>query len=132
MRVFVDTSALYATLDSADAAHPAAQAIFRSLRGSELVTHSYVVVETVALVQRRLGIPAVRDLVEGLLRPVSLVWVDEDLHMRALSALLAARRREVSLVDHTSFQLMRRQGITSAFAFDPDFEEEGFTTVRAT
>lgn len=126
MRVFVDTSALYATLDAADEAHPDAADVFGSLRGAELITHNYVVVETVALVQRRLGVSAVRDLTEGLLRPIRVVWVDRDLHAVALAAVLASRQRRVSLVDHTSFLVMRREAITTSFAFDPDFETEGF------
>lgn len=126
MSVFIDTSALYASLDAADQAHLEAADVFRSLHGSELVTHNYVVVETVALVQRRLSVAAVRDLTEGLLRPVRVVWVDQELHTAALASMVAARQRRVSLVDHTSFLVMRREGITTAFAFDPDFATEGF------
>lgn len=129
MKVFVDTSALYATLDAADQAHPEAADVFGSMHGAELITHNYVVVETVALVQRRLGVSAVRDLTEGLLRPVRVVWVDRDLHGAALTALLASRQRQVSLVDHTSFLLMRREGISTAFAFDPDFAAEDFEVI---
>jgi predicted nucleic acid-binding protein len=35
----------------------------------------------------------------------------------------------VSLVDWTSFELMRRQGIERAFALDADFDRQGFATV---
>jgi predicted nucleic acid-binding protein len=35
----------------------------------------------------------------------------------------------VSLVDHTSFALMRALGISRAFAFDDDFAREGFALV---
>ncbi|MGH8924283.1 MAG: type II toxin-antitoxin system VapC family toxin [Acidimicrobiia bacterium] len=129
MTVFVDTSALYATLDAADPVHPLAARAFFSLRGEELMTHNYVVVESAALVQRRLGSAALRDLADGLLGPVQIVFVDNELHASALTALLASRRRGVSLVDHTSFEVMRRRGITRAFAFDADFVAEGFETV---
>ena len=36
---------------------------------------------------------------------------------------LAARRREVSLVDRVSFEVMRRLGLTTAFAFDAHFND---------
>jgi predicted nucleic acid-binding protein len=44
-----------------------------------------------------------------------------------VAALLAAATSDVSLVDWTSFELMRRKGIETALAFD-DFERQGFRT----
>ena len=55
-------------------------------------------------------------------------WVDEALHDRAVAALLAADRREVSLVDWTSFELLRTHALDTAFAFDSHFWEQGFTS----
>ncbi len=130
MTTFVDTSAWYALLDRADPRHEAAADRWRGLLPAEpLLTHNYVLVETSALVQRRLGIAAVDTFVNELSAPATIAWVDADLHERAVTALLAARRRQVSLVDWTSFELMRRQAITSAFTFDEDFRAQGFTVV---
>lgn len=132
--VFVDTSALYAALDADDDNHAAATAGWGRLldgiaSGSiEGLTHGSVVVETSALVQRRLGMPAVRALHDGLLPVLTPRWVDGELYGRAVSALLAADRRDVSLVDWTSFELMRALGVGQAFAFDDDFATQGFTT----
>jgi predicted nucleic acid-binding protein len=42
------------------------------------------------------------------------------------SALLAANRRLLSLVDCTSFQTMRLRGISRVFTFDHHFKEYGF------
>lgn len=97
--------------------------------GERLVTHNYVLVESTALVQHRLGLEAVRALHDDLLPTVAVEWVDERTHGQALAAVLAAGRREVSLVDRVSFELMRGLGIRRAFAFDEDFEREGFTVV---
>jgi predicted nucleic acid-binding protein len=127
--VFVDTSALYALLAAADPSHEPASRAFAALAERRLVTHSYVVVESTALVQRRLGMAAARDLLLRLLRPVRVVYVDEDLHRSASSLLLAMGRRDVSLVDCTSFELMRRRGIADALALDDDFVREGFRLV---
>ena len=131
--VFVDTSALYAVLDADDEHHEVAAAGWERLlqdiesgRGSG-VTHYGVVVETTALVQRRLGMVAVRHLHDALLGVLAIVTVDESLHAHALTAMLAANRRNVSLVDWTSFELMRARGTTQALAFDADFTERGFT-----
>ena len=54
MSVFVDTSAVYALLDVGDSNHARAMRPTESLLGEELATHSYVVVELVSLVRRRL------------------------------------------------------------------------------
>jgi len=43
------------------------------------------------------------------------------MHRRAVAALLAARRRDVSLVDYTSFELMRQTGIYTVFTFNRHF-----------
>lgn len=54
------------------------------------------------------------------------VWITEEDHRGGVQALLAAGRRELSLVDCTSFLVMRRLGLRAAFAFDADFEDQGF------
>jgi predicted nucleic acid-binding protein len=120
---------LYALLDADDDAHARAADALAALRGHDLITHSYVVVETSALAQARLGVQALRSLHESLLAPVAIEWVDERLHRAATTSLLAAGRRNVSLVDWVSFELMRRRGIDTALAFDPDFADQGFAVV---
>jgi predicted nucleic acid-binding protein len=66
---------------------------------------------------------------EDLLVPIQVVWVDDDLHRAGVTALLAALRRQISLVDRVSFELMLRRGLERAFAFDRDFARQGFETV---
>ena len=129
--IFLDTSGLLAVLDASEARHPQATRAWREiLDGSEtLVTTSYVLVETTALAQRRLGLGAVADLEQAIVPAVNVVWVDEELHRFASGALLAARRRELSLVDCVSFAVMRQRGIRTAFALDRHFAEQGFTLV---
>lgn len=88
--------------------------------------HAYVVIETSALVQRRLGMKAVERLHRGLLPIVRVTMVDTSTHQRAVERWLAQRLRGLSLVDVTSFVVMRDQGLNHAFAFDDDFVREGF------
>lgn len=131
MTVFVDTSALYALVDAQDPRHAVAAGMLRRLQDETggLVSHEYVIVETIALVQRRLGLVAVASLVDDLLPLVEAEWVDPDLHRAAREALLAGGQRGISLVDWTSFLVMRRRGIETAFAFDDDFVAQGFRTL---
>jgi len=129
--VFVDTSALYALLDEDDRFHAAAAAALRSVAGQELLTHAYVLVETLALVGTRLGFGAVDRLTAALLPVVDVSTVDPSLHVEALAAFLAARTTAVSYVDRVSFAFMRDRGITVAFAFDSDFRSEGFSLLAS-
>ena len=92
-------------------------------------TSNYVLLETTALLQHRFGIEAVRLFQNDILPVVEAVWVDEAIHAQALSALLVANRRRLSLVDCSSFELMHRLGLELAFTFDPHFREQGFTVV---
>jgi len=128
-RVFVDTSAAYALFDSGDAAHARARRAFTRLREREapLVTTSYVLVETCALVSRRLGLPALRSFREDFSPLLEVVWVDAAIHEAALDLLLARRKSSLSLVDAASFVTMRRERIDEAFAFDRHFTDEGFS-----
>jgi predicted nucleic acid-binding protein len=57
---------------------------------------------------------------------LDVAWVDPELHADAVTAHLRALRRRSSLVDHVSFELMRRRGLRVALALDRDFETEGF------
>jgi predicted nucleic acid-binding protein len=57
------------------------------------------------------------------------VWVDEPTFESGLDLLLARKKRRLSLVDAVSFLVMRQRGLETAFAFDPHFAEEGFSSV---
>lgn len=131
MTELVDTSALFALLDADDENHRRARAHLQAVLADEatLLTHEYVLVETIALVQRRLGVGTLRRFLDDLLPLIDVAWVDEALHLEAREALLAADQRHVSLVDRVSFLLMRRHGVLRAFTFDSDFGVAGFEVV---
>jgi predicted nucleic acid-binding protein len=123
----VDTSALYALVSEEDPRHLRARQILAGLQDARewLFTHDHVLVETVALAQARGGLEPVRRLRDEIFPVLTITWVDADLHGAALDATLRGSR-DVSLVDHTSFELMRRRNIRRAFAFDDHFAREGF------
>ena len=128
LRTFVDTCAWLALVDADEERHGEAAAAWRSLleRDTPLVTTNYVLVETYALAHRRLGPAAVRVLADDLLPVAEVEFVGRDAHDRAIAAVVAANRRDLSLVDAVSFEVMRRRGISRAFAFDRHFAEAGF------
>ena len=126
--VYCDTSALYALLDRSDANARVAANSWEGLADASirLVTTNYVVLESISLVQARLGIDAVTEL-RSILDPfISVHYVDAALHLAALEQLVSLSRRAVSLVDCASFAFMRQHGISRAFAFDRHFQEFGF------
>jgi uncharacterized protein len=131
MIVFMDTSAIYALLDRDDANHSKAKVAWRNTLHPEnvIVTTNYILVESFALIQHRLGVEAVRGFREDVLPVIGMEWITESVHRTAVSALLAASRRKLSLVDCVSFEIMRTMGIKTVFAFDPHFAEQGFTCI---
>jgi predicted nucleic acid-binding protein len=130
-RVFADTSAFLALLVAGDESHGAAKRAFASLkdRRATLLSTSYVLVETYALCERRLGLESVRSFREAFEPLLETRWVDEPLHERGLELLLAKKKRGLSLVDAVSFVAAREAGVGEVFAFDRHFVEEGFSPV---
>ena len=128
MTVFVDTSAFIAVLDADSTDHETARRTWADLlqRDVVLLTTNYVLVESLALIQRRLGIEATRAFQEDIVPILSVEWLDAAMHHAAVAALLIAGRRQLSLVDCASFQTMRRRGIGTAFTLDRHFAEQGF------
>ena len=132
MNVFVDTSAFLALLDRAETMHPQAGAIWLHLLAQEdtsLFCTNYVLLESAALIQRRLGMRFVKTFQTDVTPVLHLKWVDEELHRAAVMALLTANRRQLSLVDCVSFAAMRQLSIEHYFGFDEHFVEQGFTAV---
>lgn len=131
MSVFVDTSALLAALDSADRSHSLIGSALRSLLEDDipLVTTNYVLVETFALVQRRLGMAAAHALQQDLVPALQIEWLDLESHHAAMDAYLAASKRHLSFVDCTSFEVMRRRGLRRALSLDDDFSVHGFERI---
>lgn len=129
MSVFVDTSAFLAVMDGGDENHLKASRIWRRIVSGDdlLITSNYVLVETLALVQHRMGMEAVTSFEEDVAPLLEVEWIGESAHHAGVTTMIGAGRRMLSLVDCTSFDLMRTLGIRSAFAFDRHFREQGFT-----
>jgi predicted nucleic acid-binding protein len=128
---FIDTSAIYALLDADDINHHRAAEVFAHLRDTEVLTHAYVVVESLALVTRRLGRAAAEQLIDDLLPVLRVEPVDGALHLAAIAAFREAGTPGVSFVDRTSFAFMHVHALQIAFAYDADFGRAGFSVVPA-
>ncbi|MCD6535346.1 MAG: PIN domain-containing protein [Deltaproteobacteria bacterium] len=129
MTVFADTSGLFALLVRSDYMYVRAQSIFQSFADNNinLLSSSYVLVETIALLQRRVGMDAVRDFQEKILPLIEIIWVDSYWHEKAVNRLILLNQKKVSLVDCLSFVIMEAKEISTAFSFDGHFEKNGFS-----
>jgi predicted nucleic acid-binding protein len=126
--IFLDTSAIYALADKSDPNHAAAYKKFNlaSKSGETFLLHNYILLESVALLQARLGLPSAVLFLRDA-KSFEVEWVDQDLHEEAEKELERIGKRGISLVDCTSFIVMRRRGVKKVLAFDPDFQDQGFS-----
>jgi predicted nucleic acid-binding protein len=126
--IFLDTSAIYALADKADPNHITAYKKFdlASKSGEIFLLHNYVLVESAALLQARLGLQSALLFLEDA-QAFEVEWVDLEFYEEAVKELKRIGKRGVSLVDCTSFIVMRRRSVQKVLAFDPDFEDQGFT-----
>jgi len=131
--VFIDTSAFLAALDKGDKFHTEAAKKWSVLaRGkSELWTTDYVRLESWSLIQRRMGAEAVKSFQDDWLPLCKIHEVGPDGFERAAAQWRIAQRRNLSLVDLTSFDAMRQLAIRTALAFDQHFQEMGYLGVEA-
>ena len=132
MIVFADTSGLFAFLVQDDYMHGRAKAVFQSFAedNTQLLTSSYVLVETTALLQRRVGVDAVLEFYNKIQPLLDVIWVDDHWHEKAINRLIALNQKKVSLVDCLSFIIMEAREISTAFSFDKHFEKNGFSLAK--
>ena len=125
--IFLDTSAIYALADKADPNHVTAYGKFGDAlkSGEAFLLHNYILLESTALLQARLGISSAILFLKDS-KSFDVEWVDSDLHEEAEKELERIGKRGISLVDCTSFIVMKKRGVRKVLAFDPDFGDQGF------
>ena len=128
MSVFVDTSALIAFMVQDDKFYDDSCNIFNKLLSEKtiILSSNYVLLETMSLLNSRIGIEAIKVLKNDILPVIKTYWIDEDIHNYCINIQIASNRKTISFVDYTSFEIMRRLGIVHAFTFDNHFKEMGF------
>ncbi|KQC15079.1 MAG: hypothetical protein APR63_12830 [Desulfuromonas sp. SDB] len=132
MSVFVDTSGILALINADDINHKQADEIWKNLieKEEELISTNYVLLETIAVIQNRIGLTAVNSLYKYLIPILKIMWVDVSVHNRAMTNLLIMNKKKISLVDCVSFEIMNLSGITEVFCFDKHFQEQGYTFIE--
>jgi predicted nucleic acid-binding protein len=131
-RAAVDTSALLALASSRDQYHRraiSAEAKFRR-KGGQWVGTTLVLAELHGHLIRRLDPRAARRIISAVMADPAFEWFDATVDL-----LRAATERWISgysdqrfsLTDAVTFELMRRERIANAFAFDQHFVVAGYS-----
>ncbi|HQU35553.1 MAG TPA: PIN domain-containing protein [Anaerolineales bacterium] len=130
-KIFVDTSAFFALVNRSDENYKQALLAWKEMikRSATLITNNYVVVECFSLLQSRLGIDAAREFRTKILPLLQIEWIGAQEHSAIVNFVLSANRRQLSLVDCSCFETMRRMNIEKAFTFDSHFREQGFEII---
>ncbi len=137
MSLFVDTSMWYAAADSSDASNSRAKGVLAG--GEPLVTTDHVLVETWMLIRYRLHRRAAERFWEALRSGAARVEPVGPADLEAASQIGASYRdQDFSIVDRTSFAVMRRLGVERVASLDNDFavfrfgpnRRQAFTIVR--
>jgi predicted nucleic acid-binding protein len=137
MSLFVDTSVWFAVADRSDRSNARAKAILSA--GEPLVTTDHVLVETWTLIHHRLGPRPAERFWEGLRSGVAIIEPVAHADLDAAWDIgKTFRDQDFSIVDRTSFAVMRRLGIERAASLDDHFSifrfgpnrRRAFTVVR--
>jgi hypothetical protein len=129
--VFLDTVGLIATWDEADQWHTAADAAFAQIIAERrpFVTTTFILLECGNYAARRPYRNEVSALRQNLELRNELVVPTESDWQAAWQAYEQGEAGQAGIVDHVSFQVMRRLGITEAFTNDKHFQTAGFTVL---
>lgn len=128
-RLLIDTGAYYAATDASEQRHTAAIATAEQIERERwrTFTTNFVLAETHALLLRRVGRHVAWQVLQRLERSqVVIVRVSAADERRAHTILGQYRDKDFSLTDATSFAVMERLRIGSAFTFDRNFTQYGF------
>jgi uncharacterized protein len=126
-KILVDTSGFFSLYDQADEFHRQAISFYDA--AAKRLTTNYVLAEYTALAHVR-GVPR-HDIIKFTSRvlddkDVEIIWVNENLHRRAVALLRQRADKNYSLCDAVSFIVMSERGITESLTTDKHFRQEGF------
>ena len=128
MSIFIDTCAFFALINHDDEFYPVASDLFTKAAENDekFFTSNYVILETIFLLQREIGLEPVNDFKKFILPAINIIWIDEKIHNNCLNNLIAAEKRKISLTDYSSFYILDNFKIDSVFTFDKHFKEKNY------
>lgn len=132
MNLFVDSSAFVALRSVKDPSHQRALELMQEVGDTyaELVTSNFIIAESITVISQKVSHWDAVDFREHDLAALRVVRITEDLEDQAFEIFRELASKNVSFIDCTSFALMRSLGITTAFAFDEHFTQQGFILLK--
>ncbi len=126
----VDTSAIFAYLDPNDLFHVEAREIYHEFleQGDRLLANSYVLIESAALIHRRLGFGLLQEFFQSIYERWEIQWIDRRMHDAIWQRMSASSGSRLSLVDWSVIVMAKQTG-AAVFTFDSDFAGEGLTVI---
>lgn len=132
LEIFVDTSGWGNLVDKSQPYHQLMVQLYREAKQQQrrLITSNYVITEVVALLTSPLKInrPKIISFVNSLKQSpyVDIIHIDKDKDDEAWILLASREDKEWSLVDCSSFIIMKERGMLEALTNDVHFEQAGF------
>jgi len=130
--LFVDTSGWIEVFGKDSPFHKKARDILAQAveRGRPIITTNYVITEFIGNGCKkcnltRVGLFKAIDEIAKL-RGIKIVYISAEIHKAEIIHLRNWPDKTWSLVDATSFHVMRKFGVTEALAKDEDFTQAGF------
>ena len=126
--VFLDSVGLLALWSESDQWHQSAERAFAEITKNKdaLLTTTFVLLECGNAAARRGFREEATRLRENFETAKALVWPTEEDWSQAWSAYRRGEADTAGIVDHISFVVMRRLGLTKAFTNDRHFRAAGF------
>jgi uncharacterized protein len=132
MRYFIDTSYLYALLNSRDAVHEKAVEAYGMLsRSDELYVTDVILCEFANSMGSKGESEVAADYIDEYIAAenIEVVFTDEELFIKGLEKFRLYKDKRWGLADCISFAVMERYKIDYALTWDKHFEQAGFTAV---
>lgn len=129
--VFIDTGAFLARHLVRDANHERSLVVWKQISSRPCFTSNHVIDETLTLLARRADYSFAAARAQNFYSSSSLeiLFSTREDEIEAIRIFRKLSDQQVSFTDCTSFALMRRYGIGTAFSFDQHFARAGFEMI---
>jgi len=129
-KLFIDTDAFVALVDSHDAHHNEAGILNEVIEKShtEAFTSNFTLGESITVISQNVGHPQAVAFADTLLK--SNIMIIDTLRHHAITALhrfSKAKSKNVRFTDFVNIILMEELGISTIFSFDRHYRQAGFT-----